>query len=88
MSTQEDRKVVDFILTMNPCQNQLHGHACKREGSAKRDRVGKTLRAQSLSELSSECHRFGDMRGVEVTRSRKSFDLVSFSAFHDAVYCL
>ena len=54
----------------------------QREGFTKRDRDGKKLKAQSLSELNTTG--WGCVGCLEVTRSRESLDLVSFAAFHGA----
>ena len=55
------------------CRNQLHSHACKREGSIERGRDIKTLRTQSLSELSSEhCGLRGMVRGQQIQKKESA----------------
>lgn len=53
---EEHKKVESSWLSSD---HESMPDACKRKSSTKKDRDGNTLRAQSLSELSSECHRFG-----------------------------
>ena len=54
------------------CGNQLHSHACKREGSIKRGRDVKTLRTQSLSNCHENTMNVGMVRRHQIQKKEST----------------